>query len=687
MNKTEMTESRIFYTFRLAGKPLRGLVILILLAGMVLPYQFSAQAVAAPVAQYPNDVVGSTTPTFRWTEVSGSTGYTLYIYTLENVKIFSSPVTFTCEEGVCRYSHTAALTQGAYKWAVKATNGSQFSPTSNWLTFSVAPPAAPTALSPSGTISNPNPIFAWTKVAGATGYRLYVYTSANAKVFSGAVAATCNATQCSYASSLGLALGDYKWAVKAYNAIGNSPTSNWLNFSVVLALPAAPSALSPSGTIATANPTFTWSKVAGATGYNLYIYTAASVKIFSGAVTPTCGTPNCEFASSLSLASGAYKFAVKSRNDAGFSPTSNWLNFTVSVPVIITKLDTGYSHTCALTDGGAVKCWGYNAAGQVGDGTNGDKHAPVNVSGLTSNVIAIATGHYHSCAVTGAGAVKCWGYNNEGQLGNNSNTNSNVPVDVNGLSSGMSAVTAGYVHTCALTSAGGVKCWGRNAEGQLGNGTNSASNVPVDVSGLSSGVTAISAGYWHTCARTNTGAVKCWGNNIYGLLGNASTINSNVPVDAIYLTSGIVEIGCGGEHNCVRTDLGAIRCWGNNYDGELGNGTNTSSQIPVDVSGLTSGVSALNVGVHHNCVVSGGVVKCWGNGVYGGLGNGANSDSNVPVNVSGITSAANVVSAAIYHSCAVMSSGGVKCWGWNSNGQLGNGSYTSSYNVPVDVTW
>jgi alpha-tubulin suppressor-like RCC1 family protein len=196
------------------------------------------------------------------------------------------------------------------------------------------------------------------------------------------------------------------------------------------------------------------------------------------------------------------------------TPGAGW----AATPVVV----AGSRHTCALTSGGAVKCWGYNATGQLGDGTRGtNRLTPVDVAGLASGVVAIAAGDFHSCKLTSGGAVKCWGRNDDGRLGDGTvRTMRLTPVDVVGLASGVVAIAAGALHTCALTSGGAVKCWGRNDDGRLGDGTVRTMRLaPVDVVGLASGVAAISAGYSHTCALTSGGAAKCWGAYESGQLG------------------------------------------------------------------------------------------------------------------------------------------------------------------------
>ncbi len=350
----------------------------------------------------------------------------------------------------------------------------------------------------------------------------------------------------------------------------------------------------------------------------------------------------------------------------------------------VTAIAAGGLHTCALKNGG-VKCWGANADGELGNNSRAESHVPVDVAGLSSGMTSIAAGGSHTCALTSGGGVKCWGLNSFGQLGNNSTTTSSSPVAVSGLSSGVVAIATAEHHTCALMNGGAIKCWGINADGELGDNSQTESHVPVDVSGLSSGATALVAGYDHACAVTNGGA-KCWGANDDGQLGNDSTTSSHVPIAVVGLSSGVAAISAGVGSTCALVNGGAVKCWGYNGFGELGNNSTTRSRIPVDVFGLSSGVTAIAAGGLHACaLMNGGGVKCWGNNAEGELGNNSTTESHVAVDTSGLSSSVSAIAAGGSHTCVLTNGGGVKCWGANSAGQLGSNS-TANSPVPLDVT-
>jgi alpha-tubulin suppressor-like RCC1 family protein len=367
---------------------------------------------------------------------------------------------------------------------------------------------------------------------------------------------------------------------------------------------------------------------------------------------------------------------------------------SASATASATAIAAGLIHSCALTSTGSVKCWGYNGHNELGNGTTTDRWMPVDVSGLSGGVTAIAAGLRHGCALTSSGAVKCWGYNYYGQLGDGTTSNRSTPVDVSGLSGGVTAI-AGAFHSCAITRAGGVKCWGLNDYGQLGDGTTSGRSTPVDVSGLSGGVTAIAVGSAHSCALSSAGGVKCWGANYYGQLGDGTTSDRSTPVDVSGLRGGVTAIAAGGLFTCSLTSAGGVKCWGLNAAGQLGDGTTRNRSTPVDVSGLRGGVTAIaadrgrgNPGEGHSCALTSvGGVKCWGYNNNGQLGDGTTRNRSTPLDVSGLRGGVTAISAGGRHSCALTRTGGVKCWGYNSFHQLGDGATGSNVDRlrPVDV--
>jgi len=351
----------------------------------------------------------------------------------------------------------------------------------------------------------------------------------------------------------------------------------------------------------------------------------------------------------------------------------------------IIAVAAGNSHTCAVTASGRVKCWGDNENGQLGNGTMVNSAVPVDVTGLT-DAKAITAGWRHTCALTAGGGVKCWGYNRNGELGNGSTEDSSRPSDVKDLSAGVVAIDAGDNHTCAVTASGGVKCWGYNDYGQLGDGTKSSRSVPVESAGFSGGVAGAVAGWGHTCVRTTGGGAKCWGNNEFGQLGDGETVDGRLtPVDVIGLTYGVLKISADGGQSCALTTGGGVSCWGNNKYGQLGDGSGQQRDIPVQVIGLTSGVSDVAVGWNHACaVISGGGLECWGWNYYGQLGDGTKITQSRPAHVNRLTDGVRDIAVGGSFTCVATDLGAVKCWGENKYGQLGDGTQSDS-GIPLTV--
>lgn len=340
----------------------------------------------------------------------------------------------------------------------------------------------------------------------------------------------------------------------------------------------------------------------------------------------------------------------------------------------VTKIAAGSRATCAIVTGGGVKCWG---SGWVSGATT-DRLVPGDVTGLSSGVVDIAVGGSHACVVTSGGGAKCWGNNVLGQLGNGTTSNSTTPVDVVGLTSGVASIAAGSSHTCAVTTDGAAKCWGYRGQGVLGDGLVGGSSAsPVDVLGLGSGSTSrIWTGYTHSCALTTSGGLKCWGEGAPAPLGGSSS--GGLPADVVGLSSGVATADAAFLVTMAVTTGGGVKYWGTLHP-LPGNST------PADVPGWASGIAELAVGDYHACALgTGGGLKCIGTNTLGQLGDGTQVHRSTPVDVIGLGAGVAAVTAGGSHSCALLLDGRVKCWGMGVDGQLGNGE-GSQQNVAVLV--
>jgi alpha-tubulin suppressor-like RCC1 family protein len=316
----------------------------------------------------------------------------------------------------------------------------------------------------------------------------------------------------------------------------------------------------------------------------------------------------------------------------------------------------------------------------VGNGSNTDAHTFVAVNGIT-DAIAVAGGHFHTLAVRANGTVWAWGYNTSGQLGDGSTLSSNTPVQVSNLS-GATAVAAGINHSLALKSDGTVWAWGSGGFGQLGDNSASDSPIPVPVSGLS-GVIAIAAGDYTSYALKSDGTVWAWGHGDYGELGNgASGIDAATPVQVANI-SDATAIAAGSYFAEALRANGSVVSWGDNTNGDLGNGTTQSATTPVSVSGVSHAVAIAAGYQHALAAINDGTVMAWGDGSSGQLGTGQSTPSSTPVQVPNLS---NVVSVAAGErdSLALRSDGSAVGWGNNDWGQLGDGT-TNSHPTPVPL--
>jgi len=369
---------------------------------------------------------------------------------------------------------------------------------------------------------------------------------------------------------------------------------------------------------------------------------------------------------------------------------------------------------CSLLGSGQIKCWGDDSADELGSSvpssqkcSSGDdcSLAPVQIAGVPI-ASAVSLGSEHACALARTGTVWCWGDNKDGELGDGSTTASATPVQVSGLANAtaLSAGGAGDDFSCAVIRGGQVRCWGYDNDGELGDGATTNSSVPVAVRGITNAV-SISAGGSQVCALLAAATVSCWGDNVDGQVGmsfgNDPTIMvagesyTTTPVTVSGLTN-VAAVSAGWTDACALTKSGKVYCWGFNGDGELGNGATSGpgtcngqqdcSYSPVAVSGVSDAV-AIGAGGDASCaVLSIGSVDCWGGEYTGELGNGkiANGSDPTATGVLGISDAV-AVGAGSGYACALLKSGAVQCWGDNSTGELATGSTHSADATPVAI--
>jgi alpha-tubulin suppressor-like RCC1 family protein len=371
----------------------------------------------------------------------------------------------------------------------------------------------------------------------------------------------------------------------------------------------------------------------------------------------------------------------------------------------------GDTHSCAVLSTGGIMCWGRGDSGQLGNGMmSSTQSVPVAVSGIT-NGAQVAAGAYHTCAVLRTGAVSCWGQSSSGELGAAGlPSQQRTPFTVPGVSNAVQ-VSTGTQHTCALLTTGSIGCWGAGGSGQLGHGSAPATQTtPVNVTGITNAL-QVTAGDLYTCAVLTSGSAMCWGGGASGQLGTSYTLVSvSVPIAVMLPSANYVDApgpvmnmssGFAAESMCAITFDGRLKCWGYGGSGMLGTGTTVFAGTGANTMGnflmssnLGTGRSVRQVSssnIHACAVLDNGNLKCWGSNTVGELGQGhvdALGDGSgemgnyLPLVNLGTGRSAVQVSASTAFTCATLDDGSVKCFGQNTNGQLGQGDTTSRGSSP-----
>jgi alpha-tubulin suppressor-like RCC1 family protein len=356
----------------------------------------------------------------------------------------------------------------------------------------------------------------------------------------------------------------------------------------------------------------------------------------------------------------------------------------------VAELDVGFNDACVVRKDGTLWCWGQTGASESDAGV--DQLQPQQVTGFGARATSAST----NCAVDASGVLWCWGANDHGQLGNGTTDFSATPERVAALGNSVRAVFGDGATHCAIVDDGTLYCWGSNDWGTVGDGTNTDRPVPVQVPGLPGKVAQASV-YGSTCAVLSAdGAVWCWGENTNALLGVPMTKpmydmgEGSTPSPArIQSLMGVAQVAEGGAFRCALKKDGSAWCWGDGPFGQLGQGgAPFASPTPLQVAALGSDVARIAVSpANHACAVKQDrTLWCWGLDEYGELGVASPKSGQVdsPVGVTALGAHVVAVGAGAFHTCALTDDGTLWCWGRNDHGQLGNGTTTDS-TAPVKV--
>jgi alpha-tubulin suppressor-like RCC1 family protein len=681
---------------------------------------------SAPTLVAPNGAGTSATPSYLWNAQASATDYYLWVNDSSGTPVVQQwfSAASVCTGATCSATPTTTLQAGWHTWWVEARNSAGAGPWSSAMSFTVGSlPAAPTLIAPNGAGIAATPTYTWNAVSGATQYYLWVNDAAGtAVVQSTYTTSSCSGSTCSVSPTTALGHGWHTWWIQAKNASGDGPWSAGMSF-LVGTLPAAPTLVSPTGTGVSTTPAYTWNAVSDATDYYLWVNDASGSPVIQThyAAAASCSGATCTATPSTVLARGFHVWWIQAKNDSGEGPWSAGSGFTVGEPPVVPTL---VSPTGAGTSATPTYTWN-----PVPDTT--EYYLWVNSSSGTPVVQAhyppsICTGA--SCAATPSTAL-ARGYHTWWIQAKNASGegpwSAGMSFVVGALPGAATLISpSGPTHTAAPTyiwngpaDATEYYLWVNNASGvpviqtwypasevcggtacsvtpptSLANGSytwwiqvrNDSGDGPwsAGTSFTVSATGAVSAGDEFSLALKRDGSLWGWGNNREGEIGDGTSTDRSSPVRVGELTN-VKAVAAGSIHTLALLANGTVWASGYNAEGELGDGTNANRFSPAPVNGLT-GVKAIAAGDSHSlALLADGTVKAWGDNSVGQIGDGTTEGRYEPVAVAGLTGVV-AIAAGDFHSLALKGDGSVWAWGANSFGELGDGSGVNQL-TPVQV--
>ena len=341
------------------------------------------------------------------------------------------------------------------------------------------------------------------------------------------------------------------------------------------------------------------------------------------------------------------------------------------------QVSAGENHTCAIHSTGRLYCWGRNDYGQLGVGSQDPESVPTEVVGGHTDWTSVSAGGDTTCALRSSRRLYCWGGNSFRGLGDGTDVElRTAPSQVWGNRTDWTAVSTGWGHACARRAGGRLFCWGYNSDGQLGDGTDQIRPRPTQVYGNRTDWKVVDSGNGHTCARRTSGRLFCWGQNDDGEVGDGTTALRRLrPTQVAGSRTDWASVDIANHHTCATRTTGRLFCWGDGQGGQLGTGAveEQVKRTPVEVSGNRTDWRSVSLGYDHTCARrSSGELFCWGFNAEGKLGDGTTDQRLSPTPVAGSFTDWAAVDAGSSHTCSRRATGQVYCWGYNVYGQVGD---------------